>query len=431
MSQSAPLESGIPPQLATAVPSAVAAVTRLRRPGPKRICLFGLFGMDNYGNDGSLEAMLMFLRATWPDAVLSCVCIDPDRVERSQHVPSVPIRWHGLSNRTLRLLDKLVLTLPQKVANWLHAIWHMRKFDLLIVPGTSTLCDYRADPFGAPYALFRWAVAARLCGAKLYFVSTGAGPIQHWLSRWMLTYAGRSAVYRSFRDKNSKDFLTGLGIDTRHDAVYPDIAFKLPVPDLPASSTLPSDPPTIAVGLIDYNGWDGHSRPDDSIYETYLAKITRFVGDLLKRGYRVRLLVGEIADWRAVAGLRVRLAATRRDGGPDQLVTEPVRDLADLMAQLADSKIVVASRFHNVVCALRLARPTISLGYQPKNDALMAEFDLAEYCQHIEHFDSDLLMQHVDEQLANTKLYEDRIRRKLSNILCRITEQEEVLAQIL
>jgi polysaccharide pyruvyl transferase WcaK-like protein len=414
--------------------------TQVRRQRPvERICLFGLFGMDNYGNDGSLEAMLLFLRDTWPDATLSCVCINPEKVENDHNVPSVPIRWHGLSNSTLRLLDKFALTLPQKFANWVQAIRHLRKFDVLIVPGTSTLCDYRANPFGAPYALFRWAVAARMCGTKLFFVSTGAGPIHRRLSRWMLTYAARSACYRSFRDENSKDFLASLGIDTRQDEVYPDLAFKLLPPTPPMIRPSELYPVTIAVGLMDYNGWHGHARPDNTIYDIYLMKMTRFVRSILDRGYRVRLLVGEIADQRAVAALQIALAAYEYefslpaipDASSSQLVVEPVRCLDDIMRQLADTSIVVASRFHNVVCALKLARPTISVGYQAKNDALMAQFGLEGFCHHIEHFDGDQLMQQVEDQIARLSLYEDMINRKLLEFQTRITQQEKVLAGIL
>ena len=400
--------------------------------------------MDNYGNEGSLEAMLLFLRKTWPDAELSCACIDPEKVEKYHHVSAVPMRWHGISNRALRLADKLALTLPQKIANWLQAIGHLRKFDVLIVPGTSPLCDYRAGPFDAPYAVFRWALAARLSGTKLFFVSTGAGPVHGRLSRRMLTYAAKSASYRSFRDGNSKDFVTSLGIDTRQDEVYPDLAFGLPTPgpatsDLAAAGGRDSQPVTIAVGLMDYNGWHGHTAADTSIYSTYLTKMTSFVGSLLDSGYRVRLLVGESADERTVAKLQALLATAGYDvagdrrpaTGAGQLVIEPVHCLEDLMRQMADTSIVVAARFHNIICALKLAKPTISIGYQPKHVALMEQFGLENFCQHIEDIDVDQLKQQVQEQLDNQRLYEDRIRQTLVAFRKSLGRQEKVLSRLL
>ena len=45
------------------------------------------------------------------------------------------------------------------------------------------------------------------------------------------------------------------------------------------------------------------------------------------------------------------------------------------MRAMAPVGTVVATRYHNVICALKLGKPTISIGYAAKNDALMAEWD--------------------------------------------------------
>lgn len=412
-----------------------------RRPAAKRICLFGQFGQDNYGNDGSLAAMLLFLRETWPEAILSCVCTDPEKVKRDHDIPSVPIKWDGISTPALRLLNKLTLTMPHKLGNWLAAIRHMRNFDVLLLPGTGPLCDFYAGPFGRPYAVFRWTVAARLAGARVFFVSVGAGPAYRRLSRWLLISATRLATYRSFRDMHSKEYLGSVGVDTRRDAVYPDLAFKLPVPvpGLPRSGSLDANPATIVVGVMNYNGWHGHARPDDTVYDTYVAKITRVVRNLLDRGFRIRIMVGDVSDRHTVARLQGALAADRyTDPGepvsstaPGQVIVEPVNCLADVMRQFSDASVVIASRFHNVVCALKLTRPTISLGYENKNDAVMQTFDLAQFCQHIEHFDPDWVLRQVEEQLNNYTFYEQKIRQKLPELRTRIAEQERVLVQLL
>ena len=39
------------------------------------------------------------------------------------------------------------------------------------------------------------------------------------------------------------------------------------------------------------------------------------------------------------------------------------------MAQMAAVDTVVATRYHNVICALKLCKPTLSVGYAAKNDA--------------------------------------------------------------
>ena len=382
--------------------------------------------------------MLLFLRDTWPDAKISCVCIDPRKIATAYGIPSVPIRWRT-SNRFARFLDKIALTLPQKLGNWVQAIEHMKGFDTFVVAGTSLLSDYRAGPFGSPYALFRWAIAARLCGAKLCFVGAGAGPINNKASRWLLTRVARRASYWSFRDDVSRNFVTTLGVNTQPYRVCPDLAFKLAVPARPAGRPELRQKITVAVGLMDYNGWHGHASPDNAVYECYIGKIIGFVGSLLDRGYRVRLLVGEIADERAVLELKAALAegaerCSRVTGLPrdmSELVFEDTHSLDDIMLQLSDASIVVASRFHNVVCALKVGHPVISIGYHIKNDALLARFGLEGFCHDIERFDPDILVPQVEELLANIGPYRRRIRQTRVELDEEMAQHEADLARVL
>jgi polysaccharide pyruvyl transferase WcaK-like protein len=400
----------------------------------KRICLFGLFGGGNYGNDGSLESMLLFLRDARPDAEVSCVCVDPILVRRLHKIPTVAVSWPGFSNPLLRRLDKIAMKVPGRLINWIRAIRHLRGFDVLLVPGTSTLCDYRSGPFGTPYGLFRWAVAAKLCGTKLCFVSTGAGPINRSLSRWMIKSAASIAHYRSFRDQVSKDFVASLGIDTSRDPVYPDLVFRLSTPEFPTNKTSAGRPVTFGVGVMNYNGWV--PRQDLVIYETYLTKMVVFVAWLLDHGHRVRLLVGENADEKMVEDLGRILVekgyqqpTTRAPSvaEPGQVIAEPINSLHDIMRQITDTDIVIATRFHNIICSLKLARPTISIGYEAKNEAIMTDIGLRNFCQNIESLDVDRLKEQTTELLKWTSFYEQQTRRGLENVQGRMRQQEEFL----
>jgi polysaccharide pyruvyl transferase WcaK-like protein len=307
----------------------------------------------------------------------------------------------------------------------------LRHFDVVIVPGTSTLCDHGSGPFGTPYGLFRWAAAARLCGVKFCFVGTGAGPIEHPLSRWMCRSAAAWAHYRSFRDQVSKDFITSLGIDTSGDQVYPDLVFKLPTP-LPRRDATQENLVTIGVGLMNYNGWRGRTP---NIYQTYIEKMGQFVTSLLARGYRVRLLTGETVDERAVKDVG-RIASANGyeliDGSlppPEagQLIMQPTHSLHDVVRQMGDTDLVIATRFHNVVCALKLARPTVSIGYEAKNDAVMTEVGLRDFCQFIEDLDLERLERQFTELVNNEQHYQELIRQNLKIIQTHVKQHEQAL----
>jgi polysaccharide pyruvyl transferase WcaK-like protein len=408
---------------------------------PHKICLFGMFGGGNFGNDASLESFLLFLREARPDADISCVCVDPDAIGQEHQIATAPISAPEFSNAFLRFSNKVSLRMIGRLANWHRAIKHVRQFDIVIVPGTSTLNDYGSGPFGTSYGLFRWAAAARLCGVKFCFVGTGAGPILHPISRWMLRSAAAWAHFRSFRDQVSKDFLKSLGIDTSNDQVHPDLVFKMPTPLLPVRDAQ-EKLVTIGVGLMNHNGWRAGSRSasDPTVYQTYIEKMGRFVNSLLDRGYRVRLLTGETVDTRAVRDIG-RIAKANGyeliDGilpprKAQQLIVEPINSLHDVMRQIGDTDIVVATRFHNVVCALKLARPTISVGYEAKNDAVMTDFGLGEFCQSIESLDLDVLETQLAELLKNKEHYQAIIRQNLDAMQLRVKRHEqELLSKIL
>ncbi len=396
---------------------------------PTRIGLFGHFGCGNSGNDGSLEAMLTFLRQLRPDAELVCICPAPDRVRQDYGVRVLGFGWLGSGSSFFRSLDRLLLRGPHILASWIHTIRQVRKFDLLIIPGTGILDDFSTGPWGMPYVLFRWCLTAKLCGTKVWFVSIGAGPIHHPMSRWLMKCAAAMAQYRSYRDTISKEFMDSIGFDTRTDPVYPDIAFKLPAPECSSPRHSDGEALTIALGVMSYGGWLDDPKRGARIFDIYLKNMTRFLIWLLDRGYRVRILMGDTADRRAVDDLMRAVAAEGRTITPEMLSAEPTLSLHDLMRQIALTDIVVATRFHNVVCALKLGKPTISVGYADKNDVLLAEMGLGDFCQHIERLDVHLLIKQFTMLVADRKKHEQIIKEVNRAYRERLAHQDALLAR--
>jgi polysaccharide pyruvyl transferase WcaK-like protein len=402
---------------------------------PIRVGLFGLFGNGNSGNDGSLEAMLDFLRRARPDAELTCLCAcipgAPERVAADFRLAAIPLALPKPTSGLLRILDALSLKGPRQFASLLRAIRCARSLDVLIAPGTGMLDDFTDRPTGMPLALFGWCLAARLCGTRVAFVSVGAGPIQHPISRWLIKSAAAMAHYRSYRDTESKAFMEGIGFDTQNDEVYPDIVFKLAVPPLPRRQHTEGKPLTIGVGVMAYQGWRDADARGASIYAAYLEKITAFVLWLVDRGHSVRMLMGQAADERVVDDVLTRVRVAQPDLSPNRLLADPSHSLHSLMRQIAETDVVVATRFHNVVCALKLGKPTISIGYGQKHDALMAEMGLGSFRQHIERLEFDLLVEQFTQLIADRQRYEHRIRDTTVSYQNRLERQDFLLASTL
>ncbi|MQW96238.1 hypothetical protein EPK84_04980 (plasmid) [Sinorhizobium fredii] len=404
------------------------ATARLGMPRkPITILLFGLFGVGNQGNDGSLEAMIEFLRRTRPDAQLICVCPRPDLVSAEFGIASLPIRYSGYLRGLAGRLNHLLLKVPGKLIDLVETFNKVRKAGTMIIPGTGILDDFGERPFGMPLDIFKWCLAARIAGTRIAFVSIGAGPIHHPLSLWLMISAAKLATYRSYRDHISKKFMESAGLDTDGDDVYPDIAFRLRAPDIPASATPESRRLRVGVGVMSYHGWDAFADNGQTIFETYVDKLARFVVHTLDGGHRVRLLTGESSDLRAVEALMAKVSAVRPNLQVSDIVAEPSNSLHDLMRQMSEVDLVVATRFHNIVCALKMGKPTISLGYARKNDVLMAEMGLGEFCQHIESFDVGTLIEQFSRLVSCRESHKRLIGDRVREFNERLDRQEESL----
>lgn len=388
-----------------------------RNLGP-RVGLFGLLGSGNVGNEGSLDAVILYLRSQHPDAVLDFMCSGPEQMTRRYAAPATHLHWHrdsGSGSRLARALDLPASALGLLLDAARTASW-VRRQDLVIVPGMGVLeATLPLRPWQTPYALLLLTASGRLFHTKVALVSVGANVMRQRLTRLLLTTTARLAAYRSYRDERSREAMRRLGLDVTNDHVYPDLAFFLPtpVPEVPA-------PRTVGVGVIDYHGGNDDRPVAAQLHADYVAKMKRVVLELLEAGRRVRMFTGDPADERVVTEILSEVERLRPDLLPACDVSDRVTSLDDLMRRMAPVESVIASRFHNVLCALKLGLPTVSVGYALKNDDLMADMGLADYCQSIRELDVDLLLR----QLAAAEAARDEIR---ATLIRRNREQQDQL----
>jgi polysaccharide pyruvyl transferase WcaK-like protein len=260
-----------------------------------------------------------------------------------------------------------------------------------------------------PYAMFLLSLTGRLSRTKVALVSVGASPIKRRLTRRLLDWSAQLAFYRSYRDAFSRDSMGRRGLDVTGDPVYPDLAFSIPVP--PPDS---GDSRVVALGVMDYHGSNDDRRHADEIYAAYIEPLKSFVDWLIDDGRQVRVVIGDTnsSDERAVRDILAHVRAGRPGLDPGQVVALPVSSFSEVMAAIGPAGIVVATRFHNVVCALRLCKPTIALGYGPKFTALMADMGLADFCQSTKSLDVDrLIAQFTDLERRQAQVREILIDR--------------------
>ncbi|WP_426362281.1 polysaccharide pyruvyl transferase family protein [Streptomyces sp. E-08] len=359
---------------------------------PVRVGVFGLLGSGNLGNDGSLEAVLGYLRAEHPGAVVDALCGGPEAVTARYGIPATRLHWYRGEYRTASRAGAIAGKGLGKVVDAFRTASWVRRHDVVIVPGMGVLeATLPLRPWGFPYALFLLCASGRLFGTRVALAGVGAGPIGDRATRALVRWSARLATHRSYRDAQSRDAMRAMGVDTARDEVHPDLAFALPAPPSPGP---PAPAGLVCVGVMDFHGGNDDRPRAEEIHRRYLDGTTRFVRSLVEEGRPVRLLTGDACDAPVVAAIL--------DAVDSPLVTAAeAASLADLMKETAAAGTVVATRYHNLVCALKAGTPTLALSYAAKSDALMAGMGLAAYCHPAREVDPGRLLEQFRELEKN------------------------------
>jgi polysaccharide pyruvyl transferase WcaK-like protein len=377
-----------------------------------RIGVLGYFGIGNIGNEGTLEAFLDYLRAEHPGAELLCLVPEPDRVTRDHGVPAV--RLMSFRPRPGSDLPLKVRKALSRIADAPRMVGLVGRVDAVVVPGTGVLeTALLTQPWSLPYWLFLTAAACRLRRRRFALVSVGAEPAGDRVTRFFHRWTVRLADYVSYRDEASRAAVATMGAERADAPLYPDLAFGLPTPVVEHDR-----PEHVVLGVMRYEVPDDGPSGGPATVPTYVETTTRLIAELVARGRTVRMVVGDVADLPLADEIHERVV--REHPTAEGCVTTSVAaSLTDLMTEMAGAGVVVASRFHNVICALKLAVPTVSLGYAGKNARLLTEFGLGELSQRMDAIDVDLVL----AQVARATEMSDRVRPTMRATLERYTAE--------
>jgi len=377
---------------------------------PLRVGIFGNLGSGNIGNDASMEAVLRYFSSDHPSAILDAMCGGASEVTARYGIPAIPLYWYHLHDKWVSGLRAILLKVLGKAADVFRTAAWVRRHDVVIVPGMGVLeASLPLRPWGFPYAMFLLALFGRLFGTKVALVSVGAGDINQRLTRLLFDWAAKLAFYRSYRNPGSRDAMQRRGLDTTRDPVYPDLAYYLPAPPAEAG-----DARIVCVGVMAYYGSNDDRQNAAEIYSSYVAGMKDFVRWLADNGRQVRLIVGDTngSDYKVVQEILADLRESRPDLDRSRVVASPVSSFADVMQAIQPAGTVVAVRFHNILAALKLCKPTIAISYSAKHDALMADTGLPGFCVPVGALDLQLLIRQLEE-LENCS---ERVRQSLTEL---------------
>jgi polysaccharide pyruvyl transferase WcaK-like protein len=336
--------------------------------------LWGNFGTENFGNECSLHAMMVNVRRLAPGSRFIVVCSQPADTRERHGVDAVPISpdtQFGMIRNPSK--ESRVMRMLREIRDVGRVFRMVRRLDHLVMPGTGLLTDAQESILGMPYQMLKWTVAARLCGKPVSFVSVGAESLVHPVKSRFICFALRIATYRSYRDAHSRDRVGQRMSLAKADPLCPDLAFSLPrslMGTKPRQAAAAGTSPVVAVGLY---GVDG----GPAAVASYVETIGRFAEHLLGRGYVPRLVYGDgeydeavfqqVTTWIESRGLSARV------------ISERVESFETLMGQIAASDLMVATRFHNILLAMLLGKPVVSVSHMDKNDQLMEMMGMSDF----------------------------------------------------
>ena len=369
----------------------------------RRIALFGEFGVGNIGNDTSLRTVLSLIHGQRLPGSTELITRQSEGAAELFGLPATPMKTEpggreGTVGRVLR-----------RARDGLRMIRTVGRFDAIVVPGTGLLEPTGTSrAAGTVNALAALSLAARLRRVPVVWFAVGgavrgmerSGTITHIV----VDVAARGASYRSYRDELTKSELLRFGVNVQADQVRRDVAFAYP--NLPVRQRRPDGQPVIvAISVIDLPQSFGGSGDDRTRYVTELTKLTV---ELRGRGMRVRFVLGDQAD---DANTREVLAGLGSLGRSDDDVEYvETRTFDELLAELAEVDVVVASRFHVLVAAALVTRPMVALSHADKDDELLRQLGLTRYLLDAYTFDAAEAAKSVDESARADSEISARLR---------------------
>ena len=389
----------------------------------RRVALYGYLGSGNIGNDASFETVLGWLRTTHPSVDVRCITIAPEEVTARYGVPSSPLAWRPSGQGSKCLTGKWGKLLG-RLLDVLLSYQLVGSADAIVVPGMGVLEDtLGVQPWGLPLWLLFIAIFCRLRGRSFVLLDVGAAWATNFATRLLTVVTVRLAAHVSYRDVSSAKAMARAGA-RKPAAVAPDLAFAHPT-----STLAKPEPGCLVVGVMAYYG-----RADDpirgaAVRRTYSARMADALATLAGAESQIILVGGDQVDVDVAREIESSVRRLRPDLPDDALIVRELTTFAEVTEEMSRAEVVIASRFHNLICALRLGRPTVSIGYAGKNRNLMQAVGVEGYCQDIEQLEVSTLVAQVESARRDAEGLTARIRQGTSHYALEVESLLEQLAR--
>lgn len=399
----------------------------------KRIALLSSpAGNGNLGDEVLVASVVQNIRHFYPDASIAVYCSNPEDVRNRHGIEAYPVGpsdWNpsrraaggdpkdsigrekdGLLEKFKRYLKKIPLVYPTlKSAGWFtsaaintkrelvffaNAYKEFRGTDLLIIAGSGVLSDHFGGAANFPWTIFAWTKIAKTSGAKVAFLSCGAGPLKSKISRHLIRNSLALADYRSFRDEGSKRLIEEIGLKG-DNPVFPDLAHSLRIDNMKIYlEGWNTSQPLVGINAFPHGDKRYWPESDSSIYREYIHKLASFASWLLAHDYRICFFPTQLrSDPLVIEDIKEIMVRKSGNSSEEGIVEASISGIEDLLTQISGMDLVVATRFHGILLSFMLNKPVLAISNHPKMDHLMIDMGQGEYLLNIRDFQLDSLIE--------------------------------------
>lgn len=365
-----------------------------------RICIMGVYGKGNLGDEALLASVKEDFRRFAPNTTFTVFCSEPEEVNRV----------HGDAAYERRPFP-----------HFLNKVKELRRADAFVIGGGTLLYDqfnWRKDIL-AVAALFFWPILARLWGVPTIAYAQGFGPARHRVPRFAARLMLSIASVVTLRDRESANLLYAVAGDARDVSVTCDPVVSSShfsperLPEICVYS-IPPEPFAVVAFRIPAGGDRSH-----------LVSWARAVAMFQQRsGMRLMLLPMQRSDKHIedVAVSRELAEMLGQHGvDPEQIKQRSWESVEEGAHLLQSAAIVVSNRLHALLLAARAGVPAVGIGDAGKIRGCLTEIGLGDGCcflQQGEVSEEELMLAmytglRVDDEerqrlVANTRLWADR-----------------------
>jgi polysaccharide pyruvyl transferase WcaK-like protein len=432
-------------------------------PHRKKIGVLGPFSFGNLGNAALQQTIVQYLQQRFPDAALYGCCVDLQAPAAARGIlpfpfhPGVP--WPGKPATSFIVqADKSgPRNEPRAVQEWIRrtapfsGLWKTaraarlkaralleelgfclkayrfgKEFRVLIIGLGGVFDEVWGGKWGDLYSIFRWAVLARLAGARLVVLSVGVEEINTRLAKFFCKNALLLADYRSFRDEESKQKVKAIGV-RGDNHVFPDMAFGLKPEGDNGDSANREARKVIGVSPMAY--CDPRFWPVKNLaaYQGYLKKLGDFVSWLLRSGYEVVLFPTQIKmDRSAMEELSASVRKNLPSGLHEKLTAATLHSVDKCLTLLSGFDAVVTSRLHGVILSCVAGTPVLAVSPASKIDRLMEEMELTDYLFPIQKVELAELIESFQKLVTNRERIRSAMQRTVAKYRAGVEAQFEL-----